>query len=298
MLKLYNADWIVFMDDDMYVRSSHLRAFVSQFDSNQPMLVIGGGRRSSHRALGQPGFARFSPYHCSKSNPHYLYPWGQPVIYSRGALWRIRSGLQAGGLVRQCRTFLVSHDVGNSILHWIYGLPVVLIRFFLHAHRDDGESFGVHGILHATAKTMSGKKQPKTMYQVHEIFERTFFNESDVVWHNVSGFRNTATFQRYGDPITWGNDWHTVPVHDCLDASDAQVWNKGQRLQALQYKCANILNRLEFKPEECLKVYRDPCTNAFSVINSENKTATKSRIADWERKTAAFDEPWLYFEKS
>jgi Fringe-like len=77
-----NADWVVFMDDDVYLRSWHLRNFLSQFDpSDDVMLITAGGKRFSYRILGQAEYSPYPLYHCSR-NFNFSYPWGQPVIYS------------------------------------------------------------------------------------------------------------------------------------------------------------------------------------------------------------------------
>ena len=31
----------------------------------------------------------------------------------------------------------------------------------------------------------------------------------------ADGYKSTPTFQKYGDPRTWNEQWHTMPTDDC-----------------------------------------------------------------------------------
>jgi hypothetical protein len=292
-----DADWLLYMDDDMYLRTWHLKKFLSQFDSSTSMIVTAGGKRAMSRALGQSSYSRFPLYKCSNSH-NFTYPWGQPVMYSRAARETVKDGWNSGGLVSQCQEFKVSHDVGNAIFHWIYSLPVVNIRLFSHTTAESGKSFGTHGINHETAATRTGKKEIKDMYQMHNIFEQTYFNHvQPIIWHNATGFRSTNTYNMYGEPVTWGNVWHTMPYSDCWDPHD-QLPPKNERLELLKQKCANILDRLKVDDTvSSIRIYEVPCQKVFELLNSP-KTVSTLDIVSCENALAGFpsETPWQYFE--
>jgi Fringe-like len=293
------------MDDDVYLRSWHLRNFLSQFDpSNDIMLITAGGKRSSYRILGQAEYSRYPLYHCSR-NFNFSYPWGQPVIYSRAARQVLLNGWMAGGLVHQCREFKVTHDVGNAIFHWIYSLPVVHIRLFTHTTGGGGQSFGTHGVNHETAATLNGKKELQSMYQVHDVFQsyEYQYQKLPIRWHNVTGFRTTKTYQTYGDPRHWGSTWHIVPYEDCWDGKKPPTTSaRLKRMEILRQKCVNILDRLEGKKSSIdiqtpLKVFRIPCYEVFGKLQKPRRV-TEHDVLTLENDLAAFpiDTPWLYFE--
>jgi hypothetical protein len=192
-------------------------------------MLITGSSAIMDRSLGQSSYSNFPDYMCNTTNHNYTYPWGQPVFYTHGALTYIRNGLQAGGLVKQCLEYNVTHDAGNAIFHWMYSIPEVRIRVFTYPTRHDQETFGSHGVQHLI-KEQYRKKHPKfgqqymktapTMRELHEYY-LSFANQPiDVLWHNVTGFRQTPTFQQYGDPTTWNaNQWHTMPIADCMGSA-------------------------------------------------------------------------------
>jgi hypothetical protein len=81
--------------------------------------------------LGQKGYLPTRKvkleYQC-RTDPQFLDAWGQPMIYSRGALEKVYRGLRLEGVTKQCEEYSVLHDVGNAILHWMYSLPELRIR--------------------------------------------------------------------------------------------------------------------------------------------------------------------------
>jgi hypothetical protein len=182
-------------------------------------------------------------------------------------------------MVQQCLEFRVLHDVGNAIFHWIYSLPVVNIRLFGHTTGGGGQSFGAHGVNHETAATITGKKPLQNMYQVHETFTHAPYNWSKqpILWHNVSGFHKTKTYQTYGDPTGWKNVWHTVPHSDCWDPTEPSSLNKNGRLRDLQTKCANIMQRLEERTENgtwsSLRQYEIPCGKVFQILSQQTQSS-------------------------
>jgi hypothetical protein len=184
---------------------------------DQIFIVTAGG--ISAKALGQWGYkGRLSPYKCSDW-PEYRYPWGQPVVYSRAALQYVQSGLAAGGLTKQCREFNVTHDAGNPIFHWMYGLPDYVIKFhmFPTGGKVKSEMLGVHGI----HRYRSDVNRVVTMYDVHnqalnrsKVSFKKYMNQR----HERLGYLQTETYAKYGHPSQWKDgEWHTLPLDDCMD---------------------------------------------------------------------------------
>jgi hypothetical protein len=63
------------------------------------------------------------PHDCS-TLPDYMYPRGQPVVYSKAALSQVVTGFTLGSVTSQCNEFNVTHDVdGNPLIHWMYMIP-------------------------------------------------------------------------------------------------------------------------------------------------------------------------------
>jgi hypothetical protein len=216
---LADFDWFVFQDDDMYLRRKYLEAFLKPLNTRSPAIATSGGVRkhSKGRELGQQSFAlaHQRPYNCSSGNPDFTYPWGQPVVYNRAALSRIHSGLAQGGLVSQCLTFNVTHDVGNAVFHWMYQLPEVRFRIPFFPKMFKWHFMGIHGV----AKS----DEALTMQQVHEVFQKLpQHNKHEHHWFEAHGFQQTETFRKYGDPETW-KEWHTMPTSDCAGPSEKGV---------------------------------------------------------------------------
>lgn len=212
-------EWTLFADDDMYFK---IHVFMGLLRGHlpdawkEPYIITAGGR--SAKQLGQFGYKGVrSPYKCSEL-PEYRYPWGQPVVYSQAALVRIKPGLRAGGLVKQCIEFDLTHDAGNSIFHWMYQLPDYAIRISMFpSDQVPREVFGVHGI-HRYIEPLD---RIVTMKEVHEqtmnATKKMTYKKYMRIVNNRTGFLQTETFAKYGDPSTWGDEWHTMPVRDCMD---------------------------------------------------------------------------------
>lgn len=217
-------DWFAFYDDDVYIRSARLRTLLHQFAPESIMLIT-GSNVVMDRTLGQSSYSNDPNYTCSITDHNFTYPWGQPVFYTRGALQLVASGLRAGGLMKQCEEFQVTHDAGNAIFHWMYSIPEVRVRFFTYPTRHDDETFGSHGVgrkikdVYGKKHKLAGTSYFKMMSEMAEVhrYYLTMRDEplSEIVWHNVTGFQQTHTYQQYGDPTTW-NDWHTMPIADCM----------------------------------------------------------------------------------
>lgn len=211
-------EWTLFADDDMYFKIADLRRYLMSYlavDPSEPYIVTAGGVTA--KFLGQWGYkGKRADYICS-STDEFRYPWGQPVIYSRAALHLVEPGLRAGGLVKQCLEFQVTHDAGNSIFHWMYQIPDFAIKF--HMFPGEGirkEYFGVHGI----HRFITSVNHTVTMKEVHsQAINQTKrkFKMYMRQRHHRKGFLESDTFARFGDPSTWGDQWHTMPVRDCMD---------------------------------------------------------------------------------
>jgi hypothetical protein len=216
-------EWTLFADDDMYFKTGTLRRYLTHIlaiDPAETYLITAAG--VSAKFLGQWGYVGTRGlYQCSALDD-FRYPWGQPVIYSRAALNLITPGLRAGGLVKQCLEFQVTHDVGNAIFHWMYQIPDYSIKVHMFPNNVvASEAFGVHGI-HRFIKKMN---RTVTMKDVHmQALNRTAtgFKRYMRTRHQRKGFLETDTFARFGDPSTWGHEWHTMPVRDCMDRAMRQ----------------------------------------------------------------------------
>jgi hypothetical protein len=69
-------------------------------------------KQDSIRALGHVGYLGRPNYTCAIDDANFTYLWGQPVFYTRAALQHVSNGFRAGGLVKQCIEYQVTHDAG------------------------------------------------------------------------------------------------------------------------------------------------------------------------------------------
>jgi len=217
MLKMHEDhgkeyDWFMYMDDDVYVRREFLGKYIEPLDPSGIMILASGKNGGKLTKLGTPSF-RFgnSLYPCS-SDIEYMYPWGQPVVYSRGALARAAVGFRLGGLVKQCLEYGVTHDAGNAIFHWMMQFPELRIPFPREAAHTALTHFGSHTVGRTRRNSNDWNfTETETFFQNKDGDDLTFIRH----WHNVTGFRSTATYQAYGNPWTWTDVWHTMNVSDC-----------------------------------------------------------------------------------
>ena len=255
-------DWVVYMDDDVYIRSKFLTNFLDfypvwlQYGTTNftnittvnnkrvkgdpvvmppppptkgpvPPVVFSGGWPP--RWLGQPGYIGLdkSAYKCSLDES-FTYPHGQPVVYSAAGLRRIQNGLELGGLVKQCREFDVTHDAGNAILHWMYSLPDARIRMRQRPSRFRNDLIAVHGIGRC-------ENAQCDMADIHKMYtddgEQQMRpppapDEYEYKMHEVTGFHKTETYEIYGDPSSWTKEWHTMPVSNCIVRNGTAVATK------------------------------------------------------------------------
>jgi hypothetical protein len=143
----------------------------------------------------------------------YMYPWGQPAMYSRAGLERMSKVFEMGAITKQCKAFGVTHDAGNPIVHWMLLLPEVhfppIPSWSLRVQfREMGtHAVGRRGTPNTTAvhAQIAHVKYPQPPYQYK--------------WHKPNGFFKTATYKLYGNVSEW-TEWHTMPVSDCRGPSD------------------------------------------------------------------------------
>ena len=241
-------DWIVYMDDDMYVRTEYLTSYLShyrvwlQYNTTNmtelntqykpttttatttttttvqiPPIIFSGGWPA--KRLGQSGYlvSKEASYQCSHREA-FKYPHGQPVIYSKAALGQVHQGLKLGGLVRQCTAFDVTHDAGNAIFHWMHSIPSGWLRVAQRPGQPRWDVLITHGVGRCLGVTTDC-----TMHTLHKLYgkrkriKRNKVPVADYMYHehHVNGFRETGTYRRYGDPSTWEAEWHTMAVEDC-----------------------------------------------------------------------------------
>jgi hypothetical protein len=209
-------NWFMYMDADIYVRRNYIEKLVSDLVPTQDVIVAAGRYGGTNSQLGQPSFASSnSPYRCS-SELKFMYPWGMPVIYSRQALLSLQNGFRLRGLTKQCKEFDVTHDVGNSIFHWMYQIPNVRMpwptgtSFGSTITSMRSTSFGAHRV---------GSKNYLNFSQIHQYFETRGTPVEDVTfaheWQTEFGFNDTETYKKFGDPRTWTKHWHTMGVEGC-----------------------------------------------------------------------------------
>jgi hypothetical protein len=109
----------------------------------------------------------------------------------------------------------------------MYSIASVKIRISSFPTRNDPSLLGSHGVEHAIKETLDRRARKEShlrkrisqitpgMREVHDKFLKMEYVEPPILWHNVSGFRQTATFRTHGDPSSWGTEWHTMPIDDC-----------------------------------------------------------------------------------
>lgn len=210
MIENYDYDWLIYLDDDNFIRSTHLRTFLTGISINDLLVLTSG---PSSRMLGKFGFIPDrAPYKCSH-DPSYSFPWGQVVAYNRATLQLIRKGLELHGLSKQCLEYNVFHDVGNALFHWMYQLPELHLQISDRPYELRPDLLGTHGV--GRCGYFSCSMQDIAILFRHPLFDPP--NPFPMVWRNTTtGYRTTSTYQNYGDPSQWIEIWHTMPTTDCL----------------------------------------------------------------------------------
>ena len=196
-------DFFSYQDDDMYIRTDYMDQFVAGLNASDVFVL-------TSKPLSPLGHQ----HDCSIS-PDYLYPRGQPVVYSKAALSQVVTGFTLGSVTSQCKEFEVTHDVGNPLIHWMYMIPEVRLPTIPHEVPQDWNTstidtslLGVHGV---------GKPDTLNTKEVHLLLNdlptpQPPFNYH---WHRPTGFMLTQTYHLYGNASSWKDKWHTMPVSDC-----------------------------------------------------------------------------------
>lgn len=211
-------DFYVYMDDDVYIRHNYLQQLLSMVSPDEVVIFVGGLIR---KRLGQSGYLKKQKriYHCSEDDD-MKYPWGQPVIYTKAAISLLRSGFAQEGIRRQCQEYNVTHDVGNAIFHFMYQLSFIYTPVAVFTGAYLGHFYGVHRINRGRIWERS------TMNYVHKTYQRPKYQ--DLSFHNKTryvstGYHRTSNYHLYGEPSTWTDKWHTMPIPDCLGESNESV---------------------------------------------------------------------------
>jgi hypothetical protein len=223
-------DWFLFMDDDNYLRTAALHYYLSFLD---PAEVIFVGT-SEPRVLGNQYFDT-PDYNCSSDDPQFQYVWAQPAIYSKAAMIRVVNGFRLGAMSSICMLYEVAHDVAAAIFGWMYSLPSLSTCLSMCGvansatnqwmYDDRKSCFGCHGIAnHRMQVIVDSMQLMQEYYEARENMEEWSVNKPDdcvYLWNNVTGFRQTRTYQLHNDPSTWVK-WHKGPKRkepDCLPAT-------------------------------------------------------------------------------
>lgn len=210
-------DFFCYQDDDMYIRTDYMEDFVAGLNASDAFCL-------TSKPLSQLGktFGPASEQHDCSTSLDYMYPRGQPVVYSKAALEQVVTGFALGSVTAQCKEFDVTHDVGNPIIHFMYMMPEVRLPTITNTvpeswnDNDTDGILGVHGVgkpgvLNTTQMHVHLKDRPypQPPYQYH--------------WHRPTGFMTTETYHLHGNASSWKYKWHTMPVSDCK----GPVYSKG-----------------------------------------------------------------------
>jgi hypothetical protein len=205
-------DWYSYQDDDMYIRTEYLDDFLSGLSPNDAMVLTSTGAKQLGNTWAEPQVRS----NCS-SDLDYRYPWGQPAMYSRAGLERISRSFQMGATTKQCQAFGVTHDVGNPIVHWMVGLPVVRLPSIESSPPATftGLLLGVHGV----GKPGAAKNITEVHAQLGHMRHPRGYTYR---WHKPNGFLQTTTYKLYGNVSEW-TEWHTMNASDCRGPPAHQV---------------------------------------------------------------------------
>ncbi|CAB9501364.1 expressed unknown protein [Seminavis robusta] len=209
-------DWICFQDDDEYIRHRAMQEFLRYLPITDEPIVIASDPPEGH-PLGQSGYIpKRSPYKCPRDSDNWKYPWGQPVFYNQAAFELLLPAWKAGAMTKQCKEFdLYAHDTGNALLHWMFGIPALWMRNPASVKSGMRNDFlGMHSVSRfgpqSSMKAVHEKYRDKMPYPYNNDLRPQYMWSS-----NATGFNQTKTYQLYGHPSTWGENWHIFPTSDC-----------------------------------------------------------------------------------
>jgi hypothetical protein len=198
-------DWYSYQDDDMYIRTEYMDDFLRGLSPDEPMVLTSTWAQQLGITWGDAS----SHANCSQHRD-YMYPWGQPAVYSRAGFERMSKAFQLGAIAKQCTAFDVTHDVGNPVVHWMMMLPEVRLPSIPSSPPAiwSGHLLGAHGVgkpgapqnLTDAHAQIGHVKHPQPPYQYK--------------WHRPKGFLQTSTYKLHGNVSKW-TTWHTMNVSDC-----------------------------------------------------------------------------------
>jgi hypothetical protein len=172
----------------------------------------------------------------------------------------MEKGYRANSLVSQCETFGITHDVGNQVLNWMYSLPIAKLPPLPSLPKRNGDDIGNHLVgrqdkelsfimskVNNTSGTRPDQIKAETIqstplgswsfYETHKKWMdpklkppkvemlKTGKNENQKWYKNVTGYRQTLTYDLHGDPQTWGEgQWFTMTHSDCSYPKYLPLW--------------------------------------------------------------------------
>ncbi|KAL7427127.1 hypothetical protein ACHAXM_000716 [Skeletonema potamos] len=222
-------DWYAFFDDDVYLRKEYVARLLAELrPPDFPMAAAPYNKEA--RAIG------FGRKLCGTDRKEFLYPWGQPIFYSRGAIKMMERGYRANSLVSQCAAFELTHDVGNQVLNWMYSLPIAMLPPLPELPHMRGDFIGSHWVgredmrAHMQLRSKAMTSTSVGSWSFHETHKKwmefdppkvetvvTVKDETMKWYKNVTGFHQTLTYELHGDPQTWEEGyWYTMQYSDCM----------------------------------------------------------------------------------
>jgi UDP-galactopyranose mutase len=193
----------------MYFRTKYMEDYVAGLNSSDAFVLTAKPLRALGVTFGQHEHRQ----NCSTS-PDYMYPWGQPVVYSKAALEQVVTGFTLGSVTKQCKVFGVTHDVGNPLVHFMYMMPEVrLPPISPSVPKSWGERSNELIGVHAVGRSSSALNTT----QLHEqVKDRPYPQPPyQYQWHRPTGFMTTRTYHLHGNASSWKDEWRSMPVSDC-----------------------------------------------------------------------------------
>jgi hypothetical protein len=209
-------DWYSYQDDDMYIRPAYMNDFLSGLSPDEPLVLTSKNPRQLGVSWGTKS------QNCS-TDLDFMYPWGQPAIYSKAGLKLMSKAFQMGAVSKQCQAFGVTHDVGNPIVHWMLGLPQIRLPTIPDLPPKDWTGINAedHKALQSTHELLGthgiGRSDTPNATEVHAHIGHVKHPNPPhrYVWHRPNGFLQTTTYRIHGNVSEW-TEWYTMNASDCL----------------------------------------------------------------------------------